>query len=93
MTGDIADEYQRLSDAYYGIEQVEVATAIPLGDEDKLELGERLSAVVGKKVVLKPEVDSSVIGGIMVRVGGKLIDGSVHSKLMALKRGLSERVS
>lgn len=93
MTGDIADEYQRLLDAYYGIEQVEVATAIPLGDEDKLELGERLSAVVGKKVVLKPEVDSSVIGGIMVRVGGKLIDGSVHSKLMALKRGLSEGVS
>lgn len=88
MTGDIADEYQRLLDAYHGIEPAEVTTAIPLGDEDKLELGERLGAVVGKKVVLKPEVDSGVIGGVVVRIGGKLIDGSIHSKLAALKREL-----
>ncbi len=88
MVGDIAEEYQRLLDSYRGIEPAEVVTAIPLDDEDKLRLGERLGVIVGKKVVLKPEVDSSLIGGIVARVGGKLIDGSTRSKLEALKREL-----
>jgi F-type H+-transporting ATPase subunit delta len=89
MVGDIADEYQRLLDSYRGIERAEVATAIPLDDEDKLRLAERLGAVVGKKVVLKPEVDSSLIGGIVARIGGKLLDGSTRSKLTALKGELT----
>ena len=65
-----------------------MTTAIPLDDEDKLRLEERLSAALGKKVVLKPEVDSGLIGGIIARVGGKLLDGSTRSKLAALKREL-----
>ncbi len=89
MVGEIADEYQRRLDSYRGIEQAEVITAIPLDDEDKLRLGERLGAVVGKKVVIKPEVDSSLIGGIVARIGGKLLDGSTRSRLEALKRELS----
>ena len=88
MVGDIADEYQRLLDSYRGIERAEVITAILLDDEDKLRLAEHLGAVVGKKVVLKPEVDSSLIGGFIARIGGKLIDGSTRSKLDALKREL-----
>ncbi len=88
MVGDIADEYQRLLDSYRGIEQAEVITAIPLDDEDKPRLEERLGAVIGKKVVLKPRVDSSVIGGIIARIGGKLLDGSTRGKLAALKREL-----
>jgi F-type H+-transporting ATPase subunit delta len=88
MTGTIADEYQRLLDSYHGIEQAEVTTAIPLDDEDKRRLSEHLSATVGKKVALKPKVDPSVIGGIVVRAGGKLLDGSTRTKLAALKREL-----
>ncbi len=91
MIGDIADEYQRLLDSYRGIEQAEVITAVPLDDEDRLRLGERLGAVVGKKVVVKPEVDSSLIGGFIARIGGKLLDGSTRSKLEALKRELVRR--
>ena len=89
MAGDIADEYQRLLDSYRGIEQAEVITAVPLDDKDKKRLEERLAAVVGKKVVLKPRVDSSLIGGIIARIGGKLLDGSTHSKLMALRNELA----
>ena len=91
MLGEIADEYQRLLDSYRGIEQAEVTTAVPLDDEDKLRLEERLGAVVGKKVVVKPEVDSSVIGGFIARIGGKLLDGSTRSKLEVLKRELARR--
>ena len=94
MIGDIADEYQRLVDNYRGIEGAEVAevtTALPLDDEDKLRLAQRLTSLVGKPVVLKPKVDSSLIGGIIIRVGDKLIDGSIRSKLLALKRDLERR--
>jgi len=89
MVGDIADEYQRLLDSYRGIEQAEVTTAIPLDDEDRRKLEERLGAVVGKKVVVKPRVDPGVVGGIVARVGGKLLDGSTRARLMALKKALA----
>ncbi len=89
MAGDIADEYQRLLDSYRGIEQAEVITAVPLDDKDKKRLEEHLGVVVGKKVVLKSRVDSSLIGGIVARIGGKLLDGSTHSKLMALRNELA----
>jgi len=86
--GEIADEYQQLLDSYRGIAQAEVTTAMPLSDEDRLKLARRLGAIVGKEVVLKSEVDSGLIGGIVVRIGGKLVDGSTHSQLQTLKREL-----
>lgn len=89
IVGDVADEYQRLLDSYQGIERAEVITVIPLDDEDKLRLTEHLGAIVGKKVVLKPEVDPRLIGGIVARVGDKLLDGSTRSKLAALREGLA----
>lgn len=89
MVGDIADGYQRLADSYHGIEPAEVTTAVSLDNEDKRRLSKYLGDIVGKKIVLKPEVDSSLVGGIVARVGGKLLDGSTRSKLEALKRELA----
>lgn len=89
MIGDIADEYQRLLDSNRGIERAEVTTVIPLDDEGKLRLTERLSDIVGKKVLLKTELDHKLIGGIVARVGDKLIDGSTRSKLAALREELA----
>ena len=88
MMGDIAAEYQRLLDSHRGIEPAEVITAVPLDEKDKQKLTERLSAVVGKQVTLKADVDPEILGGIIARVGGKLLDGSTRSKLAALKREL-----
>jgi len=89
MIGDIADEYRRLLNSYRGIEPAEVVTAIPLDDKDRMRLEKGLAGIVGKKIVLKSEVDPNLIGGIIARVGGKLLDGSTRSKLAALKRGWS----
>ena len=85
---DIADDYQRRLDSYRGIEPVEVITAIPLDDEGKLKLAQHLGTIVGKKVVLKSEVDPELIGGIIARIGGKLLDGSTRSQLLTLKKEL-----
>ena len=85
---DIADDYQRLLDSHRGIEMAEVVTATDLDEEDKRRLAEHLSAIVGKKVTLKTEVEPELIGGVIARIGGKLLDGSTRSKLEALKREL-----
>jgi F-type H+-transporting ATPase subunit delta len=87
--GDIAGEYRRLLDDYHGIERAEVTTAIALEDKDVARLAEQLGAVVGKKVVVETKVDSSLIGGMVARVGGKLLDGSVLSQLAAMRKTLA----
>jgi F-type H+-transporting ATPase subunit delta len=88
MLGAIAGEYQRLVDAYHGIQQAEVVTAVPIDNKDKEKLAENLGALVDSKIVVESRVDPEILGGVIARVGGKLLDGSTRSKLMALKREL-----
>jgi len=89
MVGEVVDEYQRLLDSYQGIERAEVITAVTLTEEDRQKLEKRLETVVSKKVVAKPEVDPTIMGGIVARIGGKLLDGSTRSRLETLKRKMS----
>jgi F-type H+-transporting ATPase subunit delta len=88
LLGEIAEEYQRLLDSYRGIEPAEVITAVPLEDEDKRKLEEHLSDIAGKKVIIYPKVDPALVGGIVARFGGKLLDGSTRSRLEALKKDI-----
>lgn len=89
MVGAIAAEYHGLLDGYRGVEHAEVVTAVPLDAEDKKRLEEHLGKVVGKKIVLETSVDPGLVGGMIARVGGKLLDGSTHSRLLALKKELA----
>lgn len=93
IIGAITDEYRVLLDDYHGIKSAEVITAIPIDDKDKQKLAEELGALVNSEITLKSEVDPEILGGIVARVGGKLLDGSTRSKLAAMKRELggSER--
>ena len=84
----IADEYKRLLDSYHGTETAEITTAVLLDDKEKKKLALRLGVLVGAKVELKTQVDPEILGGIVARVGGKLLDGSTRSKLAALKKEL-----
>src|SRR3972149_1522736 len=51
LAGDIAEEYERLLDAYHGIEHAEVITAVPLEGEETELLAQRLAGMVGERVV------------------------------------------
>ena len=89
---NITTEYQRLLDAFHGVEGAEVAevtTAVALDEDTKLSLGKRLTEIMGKPVVVKASVDPDVVGGIIVRVGDRLIDGSIRSRLQAISKELS----
>lgn len=88
MVDDIVAEYERRVDAHYGVEHAEVFTAIPLDSEDRERLKEHLMSISGKKVVLTSRVEPNLLGGLVARIGDKLIDGSVRTKLEALRQSL-----
>lgn len=89
LVAKISEEFQRLLDSHRGIEAAVVVTAVPLDDKTKSGLVKHLEDIVGKKVVAQHEVDPDIIGGVIVRIGGKLLDYSTRSRLMALKEELS----
>ncbi len=98
IVADLVIEYRRLINAYYGRETAEVVTAITLSDEEKEILRERLATITGKELVLTTQVAPDVMGGLVAKVGDKLIDGSVRTRLQELRRdlvkaGLSDYVS
>jgi F-type H+-transporting ATPase subunit delta len=90
IAGDISQQYDRLLDTYRGIEHVEVITALPLDDAGRERISARFGEIIGHKVVIDAQVDPSIVGGIKARIGDTLIDGSVKSKLGALRKSLVE---
>lgn len=88
LAGDILREYERMVDAHYGIEHAEVSSVVPLEEADKEKLQSRLGEVTGKKVMLKTAIDPSLMGGLVVKIGDHLIDGSLRTRLEELKKNL-----
>jgi len=68
----------------------EVASARPLSEAQLAKLRETLSAQVDKKVELDVRVDESLIGGLVVKVGSRMIDTSIRSKLANLQNVMKE---
>ncbi|MBS3907757.1 MAG: ATP synthase F1 subunit delta [Syntrophaceae bacterium] len=88
--GDIFQQYNTLLDAHRGVERAKVTAALPLGDEEGEAITLRLGEMVKRKVVIDAQVDSSIIGGFIARVGDMLIDGSIRQRLESLKKNLVE---
>jgi len=89
LLDQIVDEYQERLDRYHGVEGVEVVdvtTAIPLEAEETEKITERLEKALGKPVMVKASVDPDIIGGIVIRIGDRLIDGSLRHQLDVLKK-------
>jgi F-type H+-transporting ATPase subunit delta len=72
-----------------GIALAEVRTALPLGDAERDEIAERLRGLTGDKVEMNEVVDEGLIGGIAVRIGDRLWDASVRSRLERLRARLT----
>jgi F-type H+-transporting ATPase subunit delta len=68
----------------------EVTTAKALTKAQGDKLAKTLKAQVGKTVTIKETVDESIIGGLIVKVGSKMIDTSIKSKLSALQNTMKE---
>lgn len=70
-----------------------VMSAIPLTNEKVKELEEKLSKKYNKNITLENRVDSSILGGVLVRLGNTQIDGSVKTRLNNIKDQLSRVIS
>jgi F-type H+-transporting ATPase subunit delta len=78
---------------YRGITETYLTTAVPVNDKIRKQITELVSSVFNTKVELKENVDSSIIGGFILKVNDNFIDASVVNKLRKIKKGLSARLS
>lgn len=85
----IAEAYQGLLDEHNGIAHARVLTAIAMSDDEQDALAAKLSELTGKQILLETLEEPEILGGLVARIGDRLIDGSAKTKLVALKRKLA----
>jgi F-type H+-transporting ATPase subunit delta len=86
----IAD-YRKLYDTSRGVTRAEVTSAAPLTDANVAALKESLRASSGgREVDLDMKVDPSIIGGLIVKLGSRMVDGSLKTKLNAIRLAMKE---
>jgi len=73
-------------DTYQDIVRATVTTAIPLGKDEEARVVNGVKDWWKREVVLEAEVDSAIIGGMIVRVGDRVIDGSIKGRIQALRK-------
>lgn len=84
----IVSEYEILANEAQNIVKAEIIVAGELSAEQRTALINKLSNVTGKKVVVEFKIETGILGGVIVKIGDKLIDGSVVRQLEALKTQL-----
>jgi F-type H+-transporting ATPase subunit delta len=87
---DIIAGFRRLLADYRGQMTADVISAIPLTEAQTEELKASLKAKTGKDIDLKLTVDPAILGGLIVRIGSRMVDTSIRSKLNSLKFALKE---
>ncbi|AGA59873.1 MAG: F0F1 ATP synthase subunit delta [Thermobacillus sp.] len=80
--------YARIAGDASGQARAIVYTAKPLGEAELAAIAEQFGKVTGKTIRAEQEVDPSLIGGVMVRIGDRLYDGSLSGKLARLEKAL-----
>jgi len=85
----VAAEFRRLDNARQGITAATATSASPLSPDEVRALTARLEGMTGGRVELDLQVDPSLLGGVVVRVGDRLIDGSVRGRLERLRNQLA----
>ena len=88
LIGTIEDLYRGFSYDARGIVIADVTTAKPASEKQQKKITEKLEQVTGKSIKLRLHVDDRLIGGVVVQIGDKRIDGSVTGRLMKLRKEL-----
>lgn len=90
---DVIAAVERIVAERSGRAPVAVTTAVALSDAQKKELQTKLASSLGHDVTLEVKVDPSILGGMIVTIGSKMIDDSVRRKLERLQGALTRRAS
>ncbi len=81
---EIAREFTELRDEYENIAEVYVTSAVPLNETQKQEFAAAMKRRLGKDVRLNCDLDDSLIGGVIIRSGDVVIDGSLRGRIERL---------
>ncbi len=85
---ECAREFRALLAEHTNTADAEASSAVPLTPEQTTRLTQSLQAMTGKTIRLTTQVDAALVGGVVVRLGDTVIDGSVRGKLERLERQL-----
>ena len=86
---EIAVEFKKIADEKRGIGAAEIRTAVPLESRLEQEIVSRLERIAGYKIRVKKEIDPALLGGVVVKIRNKVLDGSVRNRINLLKKELT----
>ena len=87
---DIINIYGSLLDDINGIARIEVISAVELNDMEQGDIQAKLASKLKKQIVIKYNIDESIIAGLVVKMGDDIIDMSVARKLEEYKMALTK---
>ena len=87
----ILAQLKAIRDEELGLVPVHVRAAVPLNPTEENALRDRLAAVIAGRPVIHSEVDPELLGGLVIRVGDTVYDGSVRTRLRRLREQLIQR--
>ncbi|MHB1020863.1 MAG: ATP synthase F1 subunit delta [Acidobacteriaceae bacterium] len=85
---EVIVEYSAVMDAQQGIVVAEIFTTSPLGQPERAGLEEKIAVMANAKIRAIYREDASLLGGVVVRIGSTVYDGSVRGQLQQLKQEL-----
>lgn len=85
MFGECLKEYEKLYRALSELSEARVVSAEELTEDEKQRLLEKLEKISGHRVEASYETDKSLIGGLVVYMDGRVIDGSIRSRIKDVK--------
>lgn len=87
---DILEAFVELYRESKGRIRAKVTTAVPLEEETAARLAEGLASRTGKEITLDRKVDADLMGGVVVRFGDYIVDGSLKTRIRKMKESLLE---
>ncbi len=87
---DMNRAFRALVAKFKGEATAEVTVAEPLSDKNLEAVKAALQAVTGKDVTLNVNVDPTIIGGLVVKLGSRMVDSSLRTKLNSIKHAMKE---
>ncbi len=86
--GKVIASFRELAAHYRGETSATVTTAHGLSDAQVIALKAKLKARVGRDVAITTKTDTAILGGLIVKIGSQLIDGSIRTKLNTLAHAM-----
>jgi len=87
--GEIAEQFRKELDDRLGIADAQVSSSRELSAEEKKALEQKMAAITGKVIRAGYSTDAGLLGGVIVRVGSTIYDGSVRGRLKKIREQIS----